>query len=466
MERDIKRKIFISHSSQDKEYGQAILELLQAIGLNGHVFFSSDTDTGIPVNEDIFEHLKKQIGEDAYMLFLLSNNFYGSIACLNEMGAAWGGKNACALLIVPGFDIGNEKVNQGALNPRQMAVGMDNKKMIQQLMADILNKCSVDTDNTVVENACRNYIEKIQHIQKKPSIRMQNELWEVEQKLAVDARNPELYTRRGKLLMELGSQNYQKAISDYLYAIFLDSDFFTAYSELIQAAAKRKDYKQAMWFAEEACRRFPGNGNSFGCRAYVKCQKGDYLESIEDCERALMLSENRWFNNTRGRCYLKRGLFWEALVDFWTAHKKDPQYQPAIDNIKMTVEKIGYSKLLEAVKESKKTALANNSKDEHFDKALMYLECLEIFAPSKEEILQEYGGLYYDFRQYDEALTYWKRALEADNSCWNNCLCAAALRNQGKYAQARGYYKIALEFPDSTYRQYAAEQLAKMDEGV
>ena len=220
MEQDTKRKIFIGHSSKDKEYGQAILELLQAIGLNGHVFFSSDADTGIPVNEDIFEHLKKQIGEDAYMLFLLSNNFYGSFACLNEMGAAWGGKNACALLIVPGFDIGNEKVNQGALNPRQMAVGMDNKKMIQQLMADILNKCSVYTDSTVIENACQDYIEKIQHIQKMPSIQVQNELWEAEQKLAVDARNPGLYTRRGKLLMELGSQNYQKAVSDYLYAIF------------------------------------------------------------------------------------------------------------------------------------------------------------------------------------------------------------------------------------------------------
>lgn len=464
MEQDTKRKIFISHSGKDREYGQAVLELLHTIGLKGHVFFSSDADTGIPVNEDIFEHLKKQIGEDAYMLFLLSNNFYESIACLNEMGAAWGGKNACALLIVPGFDIESEKVRQGSLNPRQMAVRMGDKKMIKQLLVNILEKCSVHTNSTVIENACLDYLDKVNEIQKKQYIQTQNELWDVEQKLAKDKRNPRLYTRRGKLLMKLDNQNYQKAISDYLYAIFLDSDSFAAYSELIQEAAKRGDYKQAMWFAEEACRRFPGNGNSFGCRAYVKCQEGAYLESIEDCERALALSENRWFNNTRGRCYRKRGMLWEALVDFWTAHKKDPQYQPAIDNIIITVGRIGDSKLLEAVAANKRTALENNRKEEHFDKALMYLECLEIFSPLSEEVLQEYGGFYFDFGQYENALTYWKRALDVNNSCRNNYLCAVALKHQKKYAQARGYYEIALEFPDCIYRQRAVEQLAELDD--
>lgn len=463
MEQNTNRKIFISHSSKDKEYGQAIAELLREIGLEGRVFFSSDADTGIPVNEDIFEYLRKQIGEDAYMLFLLSENFYGSIACLNEMGAAWGGKNICALLIVPGFNIENAKVNQGALNPRKMAVGMNDRKKISQLMEDILDKCSVHVDSTVIHKACQNYIEKVQLIQEKHSVQMQNELWDIERKLVKDVRNPELYTNRGKLLMELDKQNYQKAVSDYLYAIFLDSDFCAAYFELIQVAAKRKDFKQAMWFAEEACRRFPENGNSFGCRAYVKCEKGAYLESIEDCERAMSLLENRWFYNTRGRCYRKRGMLWEALADFWTAHRKDPKYQPAIENIIWTVQKIGDSKLLEAVTETRKNALENDSKDNDFDKALMYLECLEIVAPLKEEVLQEYGRLYYDFGQYEQALAYWKKALAVNNSCQNNYLCASALYNQKKYAQARGYYEIALEFPDCIYRQYAVEQIARMD---
>lgn len=46
----------------------------------------------------------------------------------------------------------------------------------------------------------------------------------------------------------------------------------------------------------------------------------------------------------------------------------------------------------------------------------------------------------------------------------SNYLCAVALKYQGKYAQARGYYTMALGFPDCVYRQYAAEQLAKIDE--
>lgn len=464
MGQDTKRKIFISHSGKDREYGQAIMELLQKIGLGGHIFFSSDADTGVPVNKNIFEHLRKQIGENAYMLFLLSNHFYGSVACLNEMGAAWGGNNTYALLVVPGFNIGNAKVNQGALDPKHMAVEMSNQKMVRQLMEDILDKCYVCADNNVIEHACQDYMDKMREIQEKQSIQKQNELWDVEEKLAMDARNPELYTRRGKLLMELDARNYQKAISDYLYAIFLDSDYFAAYSELIQSAAKRKDFKQAMWFAEEACRRFPGNGNSFGCRGYVKCEKGAYLEAIEDCNHAMQLLENRWFYNTRGRCHRRRGELEEALDDFWTAHKKDPKYQFAIENIRQTVDKIGCSKLLAAVAENKKTALANGSMDKHYEKALMYLECLEIYDPFREEVLQEYGGLYYDFRQYEEALAYWKRALEVNDSCRNNYLCAVALKCQGKYAQARGYYTMALGFPDCIYRQYAAEQLAEIDE--
>lgn len=41
MEQNTNRKIFISHSGKDKEYGQAIVELLREIGLEGRVFFSS-----------------------------------------------------------------------------------------------------------------------------------------------------------------------------------------------------------------------------------------------------------------------------------------------------------------------------------------------------------------------------------------------------------------------------------------
>ncbi|MDE6984542.1 MAG: TIR domain-containing protein, partial [Lachnospiraceae bacterium] len=443
----------------DREYGQALADLLRKIGLEGQVFFSSDADTGIPVNQDIFQYLEEQIREDAYMLFLLSENFYGSVACLNEMGAAWSRKNACALLIVPGFSIGDHKVLQGAANPRQMAVEMADWRRMRQLMSDILDSCSVLADDVLVEDACKEYVEKIQKIQAQPSVQKWNQLREIERELEKDARNPELYTMRGKILMELDKKNYQKAVSDYLYAIFLDADYIDAYSELIQIAAKKKDYRQAMWFAEEACRRFPENGDSYGCRAYVKCQKGAYQEAVPDCDLAISLKENRWFYNTRGRCYLKRGFLEEALTDFWTAHRKDPKYPYAIENIIFTVRKIGAAELLKRVEENKKKALENKCRDAHYDKALMYLECLEVFDPSNEDALREYGGFHYDFGRFDRALTYWKRVLDINNSCQNNYLCGAALEGQGKYAQAREYYRTALEFPDCVFRQRAVERL-------
>lgn len=456
MESDAKRKIFISHSSKDKEYGQAIFNFLSEIGLKNRIFFSSDVDKSVPVNQDIFQYLEEQIHEDAYMLFLLSEHFYDSIACMNEMGAAWGKKNIYALIVVPGFDIKNNKVQESAVNPRQMSICLDDAPRMKQLTTDILNHFSMQADEEIINTQCEKYLQEIDRIKKIPDIKMQNDLANIERELKKTPLNPQLYLKRGQTLYSLDKQNYHKAIRDYLYAIFLDMNFFDAYSRLIQDATMEKDYEQAMWFAQEACRRFPQNGNSYGCRAYVEHAKKLYNEAIADCNLAISLTENRWFYNTRGRCYMKQNKLKEALIDFWTAHNMDPKYKPAVKNIKNAVEKIGYSKIMAYALEQKQNG--------DFDKSLMYLECLEISNPSTEELWQEYGSLYYDFEKYAQALEYWKKALNLHNSCRNNYLCAAALYHLKKYPPAREYCQISLDFPDDGYYKYAEALLLNIEE--
>lgn len=83
-------KIFISHSSKDKEYGEVLVKLLLGIGIKGsQILFTSNPDYGIPTGENIFEYLKNQIHNDAHMLYLLSDHYYDNVVCMNEMGAAW-----------------------------------------------------------------------------------------------------------------------------------------------------------------------------------------------------------------------------------------------------------------------------------------------------------------------------------------------------------------------------------------
>ncbi len=56
-------------------------------------------------------------------------------------------------------------------------------------------------------------------------------------------------------------------------------------------------------------------------------------------------------------------------------------------------------------------------------------------------------------------MNYLKMCFDINNRLNNNYLCGAALEGQGKYAQAREYYRTALEFPDCVFRQRAVERL-------
>lgn len=134
------KKLLISHNSKDRDYCDAVVNLLDRIGLTEkEVICTSVTGYGIKLNEDIYDWLRTQFDNDLYVIFMLSDNYYDSPASLNEMGAAWVMQKKYTSVILPGFDIG--KI-QGAVNPRQMALVLENSEdeLRQKLseMRDIL----------------------------------------------------------------------------------------------------------------------------------------------------------------------------------------------------------------------------------------------------------------------------------------------------------------------------------------
>ena len=118
-------KLFISHSSEDKEYVEAFVEMLICIGMSPDSFIcTSVSGYGIPGGDDIFNWLREQFlnYKNLRVLFALSHNYYSSAACLNEMGAAWITKATYTLLLLPEFSYKDIK---GCVNPRQIGISFE-----------------------------------------------------------------------------------------------------------------------------------------------------------------------------------------------------------------------------------------------------------------------------------------------------------------------------------------------------
>lgn len=118
------RKVFISHSSKDKEYMIAFVELLEDIGMpDESIVCSSVPGHGIPGGTKTFVWLREQFLQcNLRVIFALSHNYYNSAASLNEMGAAWLTKATDTLLLLPGFDFDDIK---GCVDSTEIGIKLD-----------------------------------------------------------------------------------------------------------------------------------------------------------------------------------------------------------------------------------------------------------------------------------------------------------------------------------------------------
>lgn len=85
-------KVFISHKKEDKDYADALVNLINfIIGPDGDkIFCSSIPGYGIRQSRDILDELKRQFDQyEIYMVIIHSPRYYQSAICLNEMGASW-----------------------------------------------------------------------------------------------------------------------------------------------------------------------------------------------------------------------------------------------------------------------------------------------------------------------------------------------------------------------------------------
>ena len=170
MEEDtmLKPKIFISHSSADLKYVEPFVELLADIGMtNDNLFCSSVPDYAIPLNQDIYDYLASLFRKyKLYVIFALSDNYYSSSVCMNEMGAAWVLKNEYTSILLPKFEYQEIK---GAVNPNKIGMKLDDddellKKRLGELKNIISEKFSIRVPDMRWEKKRNDFISKIKSL--------------------------------------------------------------------------------------------------------------------------------------------------------------------------------------------------------------------------------------------------------------------------------------------------------------
>lgn len=126
-------KVFISHSSKDKEFVGHLVDLLEVMGIDGKdkLFCSSIPLYGIDLSGKIFKTLLSQFQNyQLYVIFVHSDNYYGSPISLNEMGAAWVLKSKHCSFLTKGFPY--EKM-KGVVNADEISIKVDDDQAKHRL---------------------------------------------------------------------------------------------------------------------------------------------------------------------------------------------------------------------------------------------------------------------------------------------------------------------------------------------
>lgn len=233
-----------------------------------------------------------------------------------------------------------------------------------------ISKCIVLELGSIFNNQADRLIGWVQDSVDGELRRLENEI----RKAPHEAR---LYMKRAEHLFSVQGGDTRQAVCDCLYAAFLEPDNPECYYRLIRWLAKESDRDRALRLAEEVCRLFPGEGRAYVHRAYVKYFKGQYCESVEDCDRALRLQRDSWYFNIRGCCHVRMGKYYAALDDFAEENLVRAQQELAAeDNLSIVFSNLGADKIIQQALEEKT--------QQNFDKAEMYFKIVNHFDPKSQ----------------------------------------------------------------------------------
>lgn len=158
-------RIFISHSSEDIDYVKPLVKLLESIGLNKQTMFCSSVNGyGIPIGDNIYDYLKTEFTDkNILVLMIMSDNYYSSKPCLNEMGATWVMSKEYLTILIRDFDF---KQIEGAADPRQIGIKITEADRLNEFKDKLVEGLNLTPLSDNVWNALRDeFLSKINSLQ-------------------------------------------------------------------------------------------------------------------------------------------------------------------------------------------------------------------------------------------------------------------------------------------------------------
>lgn len=144
--------VFISHSSHDRLYGDAIRNFLTGIGLkDSQIIYTSHPMNKIPLGKNIFDYLKDNLNRAVFVIFLWSKSFSNSVACMNEVGAAWVANKDYINVYVPGFDFMDPNYIDSAVDKSRMGIVIGNDSQCKHSLIELKDRISSLFDINVEE---------------------------------------------------------------------------------------------------------------------------------------------------------------------------------------------------------------------------------------------------------------------------------------------------------------------------
>lgn len=136
---DIPIKVFVSHSSQDKDTVDLFIDKVLRLGCGlqpQDILCTSIESTGIKTGMDMRNYLQKMLISCDYVFFMISDNYIKSSICLNEMGSAWILNKDVKPFLFPKSDF----KKMGWLYEISKGSTLDNDEALDELRDELINR--------------------------------------------------------------------------------------------------------------------------------------------------------------------------------------------------------------------------------------------------------------------------------------------------------------------------------------